>query len=163
MSGTVSGGRSQDRRCSSLVDVHPLVPHGLILAPSASTISAIPSAKRSRDFGKGLEVEVRKVLVGEPNERRKQICKLIARWVEARIGRMNLTGEKERALRDEIKAMSGKGTEALERLKDGGHGDRLAVIYKDGDFLPIVQWCHATRRELRLKKVAGIRYLIEKK
>lgn len=95
------------------------------------------SRKRPTDkFGKGLDVEERKALVGEPNERREQLRDSISKWVEERIKSMNLDEDQAKDLRAELKEMSDRGTEQLESLKNGGNGEFFQKIYADWEFCP---------------------------
>ena len=89
----------------------------------------------SDNFGEGLKVEERKALVGEPNERRKQVRKLVSRWVEARFAMMNLPDDEEKKLRAELKEMSDKGTESLEKMQNDKDSS-LSEIYADWEFCP---------------------------
>lgn len=89
-----------------------------------------------RTFGPGLNREERQALAGTSEERRKQIQKLVARWIEARIASRNLPEAEEAKLRQNLRKYRERGSKALEILKNGGNGEMLQKAYANWDCCP---------------------------
>ena len=77
-------------------------------------------AEKPKHFGKGLDEEIRKVMLGkDPDARRAAIRELISIYIERRIRSQQLNADQEKQLRTELKALNDKGTEMLKFYQSG--------------------------------------------
>ncbi len=85
-------------------------------------------AEKPKHFGKGLDEEMRKVMLGKDSDaRRKAIRELVSIYIERRIKSQQLNGEQEKQLRTELKALNDKGTEMLKFYQSGWEKTQASV------------------------------------
>lgn len=85
-------------------------------------------------FGAGLPGDmIRNLNSTEGKKKRGVIRQLIAKWVQTRLGSMNLPEKERQDWQARIKKLSDRGTEAMKRFKTGSNGDYYKNHYQDWD------------------------------
>ena len=85
-------------------------------------------AEKPKHFGKGLDEEMRKVMLGKDSDaRRKAIRELVSIYIERRIKSQQLNADQQKQLRTELKALNDKGTEMLKFYQSGWEKRQDAV------------------------------------